>query len=171
MATPRKSSLRGTRVPVGGSVTRKRESLPPAEPVSDPTTPRGLIDFSMQRRATLRSVFGGNVFDGLDICDADTYLVRAARYHGTPTGRVCPICRKTDLDEVTYAFGDELGHASGSAVDPDGLPQMAMRFGDFRVYVVEVCQECKWNHLLTSYTLGDGVPRRPQPRPRDLEDL
>lgn len=171
MAVPRNSMPRGIRVPVGGSAPRRREPLPPPEPVADPTAPRGRIDYALQRRAVLHAVFGGNAFNGLDICDADVYLLRAARHHGTPTSRLCPICRKADLDEVTYAFGDELGHASGSAVDPAGLPEMAMRFGDFRVYVVEVCQECKWNHLLTAYTLGDGVPRRPQPKPRDLEAM
>jgi hypothetical protein len=29
---------------------------------------------------------------------------------------------------------------------------------------------CHWNHLVTSYMLGDGVPRKTPPRPRDLLD-
>ena len=42
------------------------------------------------------------------------------------------------------------------------------QFGAFSVYVVEVCQRCHWNFLLTTYVLGDGVPRRALPTPRDL---
>ena len=172
MAVPRGNSTpRGFRVPVGGSPVRRREQASEPEFVLDPSVPRRRIDYTMQRRALLRSVFGGNVFNGLDICDADTYLLRAAKFHGTSTERTCPICRKTELTEVTYTFGDELGHASGSAVLPDSLPEMSTRFGEFRVYVVEVCTHCRWNHLLTSYSLGDGQPRRTPARPRDLESM
>jgi hypothetical protein len=38
---------------------------------------------------------------------------------------------------------------------------MEAEHGEFRVYVVEVCPECTWNHLTASFVLGDGVPRRP----------
>ena len=31
--------------------------------------------------------------------------------------------------------------------------------GEFRAYVVEVCQSCGWNHLASSYVLGTGEPR------------
>jgi hypothetical protein len=47
---------------------------------------------------------------------------------------------------------------------------MAYEYGQFRVYVVEVCADCGWNHLTLSYILGDGVPRRPHAKPRDLLD-
>jgi hypothetical protein len=47
---------------------------------------------------------------------------------------------------------------------------MAREHGEFRVYVVEVCQECSWNHLTLSYVLGDGVPRRAPRRRRTAED-
>jgi hypothetical protein len=47
---------------------------------------------------------------------------------------------------------------------------MSHKFGSFSVYVVEVCQRCHWNFLLTTYVLGDGVPRRALPTPRDLLD-
>lgn len=171
MAVPRSSVPRGTRVPGAAAAPVRRRSadpLPPPEPVDDPTAPRARIDYVLQRRATLRALFGGNAFNGLDVCDADTYLLRAARFHGIPTERLCPVCRRTALIDVTYAFGEQLGHASGSAVDPAVLPDWAHRFGEFRVYTVEVCGGCRWNHLLVSYTLGDGVPRRPPSRPRDL---
>ena len=47
---------------------------------------------------------------------------------------------------------------------------MAYEHGQFRVYVVEVCTGCGWNHLTLSYVLGDGVPRRPLRTPADLLD-
>lgn len=170
MAVPRGSAPRGTRVPGAATAPRgrDREPLPPPEPVSDPTAPRARIDYALQRRATLRALFGGNAFNGLDICDADTYLLRAARFHGEATDRLCPVCRAVSLAEVTYVYGEQLGHIAGSAIDIRSLPGMAVRYGEFRVYTVEVCSGCRWNHLLTAYTLGDGVPRRAPARPRDL---
>lgn len=139
-------------------------------PVDDPTEPRSVVEFGLQRRAILESLRAGRVFEGQDICDADTYLIRAATYHGEPSADRCPICRKVDLVHVTYVYGEQLGHVAGSAVASDRLDDLARSTGEFRVYVVEVCTECRWNHLVTSYTLGDGVPRRPPPRPRDLID-
>ena len=41
---------------------------------------------------------------------------------------------------------------------------MAHEHGEFRVYVVEVCQSCEWNHLTSSYVLGDGQPAHGPPR-------
>lgn len=169
MAVPRSSTPRGTRVPGPSARTpHSRGPLPPAEPVADPLAPRGRIDYSLQRRATLRALFGGNAFNGLDVCDADTYLLRAARFHGVESDRRCPVCRRVPLIDVTYAFGEQLGHASGSAIDLRTLPELATRVGDVRIYTVEVCTQCRWNHLLVSYTVGDGVPRRAPARPHDL---
>ena len=38
---------------------------------------------------------------------------------------------------------------------------MAHEHGEFRVYVVEVCRGCGWNHLALSYVLGrDGLQAR-----------
>ena len=47
---------------------------------------------------------------------------------------------------------------------------MQSEFGEFRVYVVEVCLECGWNHLSSSYLLGDGNTRKPPRKVRTLED-
>jgi hypothetical protein len=66
---------------------------------------------------------------------------------------------------VSWVYGDELKHASGSARAPEELVRMATLFDEFRVYVVEVCRTCGWNHLVQSYVLGKrgletGKPRR-----------
>ena len=47
---------------------------------------------------------------------------------------------------------------------------MEKEFGEFSVYIVEVCRECSWNHLCATYLLGDGKDRKPPRRVRTLED-
>ncbi len=140
---------------------------------------RSVIDYSLARRATLAALFTGGAFgaatfaggaSATEACDADPYLLRAARFHGEPSGRRCPVCRRADLTHVTYVFGDQLGQFSGRIKATAELEPMARQYGEFRVYVVEVCLDCSWNHLVTSYVLGDGVPRRAPRRQRTAED-
>jgi hypothetical protein len=96
----------------------------------------------------------------VDVCDAHPYLQRAAKYHGEPSEVACPVCRKERLTYVSYAYGEELKGSSGQARSAAELPKMAMDFGEFTVYVVEVCRSCGWNHLALSYLLGrNGLPR------------
>jgi hypothetical protein len=127
------------------------------------------VDYALQRRATLRALHAGTATT-TDVCDADPYLVRAAKFHGEPTDIVCPVCRNEALTHVTYVFGDELGQYSGRIKATAELEPMAREFGEFRVYVVEVCRGCAWNHLSSSYVLGDGVPRSRGGRRRAAEE-
>jgi Family of unknown function (DUF5318) len=122
---------------------------------------RAVIDYSLARRATLTELFsrGGTTLD--DACDAHPYLLRAAKHHGEPTRKPCPVCRRESLTHVTYVYGDELGQYSGRIRSTAELETMAREHGEFTVYVVEVCQGCAWNHLALSYVLGDGTPRKP----------
>ena len=127
------------------------------------------VDYALQRRATLHAVHSGTVLS-TDVCDADPYLLRAAKFHGESTDSLCPVCRKESLTHVTYVFGDELGQYSGRIKATRELEPMAREFGEFRVYVVEVCRGCAWNHLSSSYVLGDGVPRSRGGRRRAAEE-
>ena len=68
-------------------------------------TERAFIDYSLDKRATLLALFRGVV----DACDADPYLMRAAKFHGEKAGRNCPVCKKDALVELRYTFGDQLG--------------------------------------------------------------
>jgi Family of unknown function (DUF5318) len=131
---------------------------------------RSVIDYSLARRATLTDLFSGGATSADDACDAHPYLLRAAKFHGEPTGRPCPVCRRSGLTHVTYVYGDELGQYSGRIRATQELEAMAHEHGEFRVYVVEVCQDCSWNHLALSYVLGDGVARKPPRRTRTVED-
>ena len=81
-------------------------------------------------------------------------------FHGEPSGRECPVCGHERLVELSYAFGEQLGRYAGRLRARCELEAMAHEHGEFRVYVVEVCRGCGWNHLVLSFVLGDGVDRR-----------
>lgn len=130
---------------------------------------RDAIDYSLKRRATLISLFKGTI-SGLDACDADPYLKSAAKYHGEAVARLCPVCRKEELVELNYTFGDQLGQYSGRIKGWQELEEMQGQYGEFRVYTVEVCRGCGWHHLIYSFKLGDGKYRKPPRRVRTLED-
>jgi hypothetical protein len=125
--------------------------------LADMTSRRSVVDYGLARRATLASVFAGRT-TVTDVCDAHPYLLRAAKFHGEATQDRCPICKKVNLTHVTYVYGDELGQYEGRVKQARELAEMAAEYGEFRVYVVEVCQSCGWNHLASSYVLGTGEP-------------
>lgn len=126
---------------------------------------RQIVDYALRRRALLGRWRAGHV-DRSEICDANPYLTRAARFHGESVEHPCPVCAKQRMSLVAWVFGDELKQASGSARKPDELEQMAELFTEFTVYVVEVCLACGWNHLALSYVVGTGEPGTSAPAPR-----
>lgn len=171
MASSRRSSVRGTVVKgdPGRPRSTSRAPLPPAEPVADPSAPRLVIDYALQRRGALHTLHTGGALTS-DFCEADPYLLKAAKFHGEASGERCPACKKNGLVTLHYVYGDELGPYSGRIRAAADLPAMGPKFGEFTVYVVEVCQTCHWNFMIRRFLLGDGVPRRALPTPRDLID-
>ena len=123
---------------------------------------RQVVDYALARRSVLAEVSAGRT-DVKQVCDADPYLLRAAKFHGRGSDVVCPICRKEQLTLVSWVFGDKLGQVSGSARTSDELARLAETAEEFTVHVVEVCRTCSWNHLVQSYVLG-AVPAPPRPR-------
>lgn len=121
------------------------------------TSQRSVVDYGLARRATLEALRGTGATTREDVCDAHPYLLLAARHHGEPTGRECPVCRDGLLAHVSYVYGDALGRAAGRVKVAAELEEMAREHDEFRVYVVEVCVRCSWNHLVRSYVLGSGV--------------
>lgn len=117
--------------------------------------PRLVVDYALAKRAALAELRSGSLTRD-DACDAHPYLLRAAKYHGEPTGERCPVCGHEPLTHVTYVYGDELGRYAGRVKATAELAEMDREYGEFRVYVVEVCQSCAWNHLAMSYVLGRG---------------
>jgi len=130
---------------------------------------RSFVDYSLRRRAVLESLRRGAT-SSTEVCDAHPYLLRAARFHGEPITRRCPICRTGRLSLLRYVYSEELGQYSGRLRTADEVVAMAADYGHLSVYVVEVCAGCAWNHLMASYVVGDGSPRRPPRRVRTVED-
>jgi len=120
-------------------------------------TQRQIVDYALRRRSLLREVYSGRV-GTYEVCDASPYLRNAARFHGDHTDERCPVCRREHLTNVHYIYGDELKASSGQARRAAELPVLAMTFREFRVYVVEVCRGCGWNHLVEQFMIGrDGL--------------
>lgn len=163
MPTPRSQSVpRGTRIRGDRPVEPpRRRTVRPRVAVAEPARPREVIDHGLAKRAVLAAMAAGGAFLAdlrEEYLEADPYLLRAAKHHGEQTERPCPVCAKGSLRHVTYVFGDDLGEYSGRVKSSADLVQMAFEYGEFRVYVVEVCGDCGWNHVHISYTLGDGRP-------------
>lgn len=115
-------------------------------------TPRDVVDYGLQRRARLEDLRCGRT-SRLEACDAQPYLKMAARHHGERVAETCPVCGTHGLRSVHYVYGDNLGHVSGQAKTRAELRRMA-RLRTFKVYAVEVCLDCGWNHLIRSFLLG-----------------
>lgn len=118
---------------------------------------RQVVDYALRRRALLAQ-FQSGLVNALDVCDAQPYLLQAAKFHGRASHTPCPVCRAAKLTHVSWVYGDELKQAAGSARAPEELERMANLFAEFNVFVVEVCRACGWNHLIQSYVLGTGTP-------------
>ena len=80
--------------------------------IEDPSIPREVINYALQRRSSVQAWKSGRVLK-TDLCDADTYLRKAALFHGVTTKRICPVCEIVNLIEISYVFGKELGPFSG----------------------------------------------------------
>ena len=130
---------------------------------------RQIVDYALQRRSRLSDVHSGRTAVA-DVCDANPYLLRAAKFHGRPSSTLCPICRKEQVTLVSWVFGDDLGPASGSARGADEIEQLALSHDEFTVHVVEVCRSCSWNHLVESYEVGltPGTGKRVRRAAREL---
>ncbi|MGU3436251.1 DUF5318 domain-containing protein [Actinomycetes bacterium M1A6_2h] len=126
---------------------------------------RQVVDYALQRKSLLAEVYSGRRAVK-QVCDADPYLLRAAKFHGRASSVACPICRKEQLTLVSWVFGEKLGPISGSARTADELLRLAETQEEFSVHDVEVCRTCSWNHLVQSYVLGAvPAPKRPRQRP------
>ena len=111
------------------------------------------IDYRMSKRATLRKLRRGLV-SVADVCDAHPELVRAARHVGQVTSDVCPVCETEPLRVVVYTYGKELKRSNGHVRRFQDLIELRTKVGEFVCYMVEVCTDCHWNHLVRSFVTG-----------------
>ena len=111
-------------------------------------------DYALARRAVLRDYRRGTLTK-LDVCDAHPELIRAARHIGEEAGLDCPICGGGHVRHVRYVYGEALKHANGRAIaSPVELERLGSAVDEFACYVVEVCVDCRWNHLHRRYLFG-----------------
>jgi Family of unknown function (DUF5318) len=95
------------------------------------------------------------MLDTTDVCDAHPELMRAAKNIGEDVADTCPVCSHEAIRWVRYVYGDELKHNNGRVVYPtEWLGELAAAHDHFTCYVVEVCVDCGWNHLIRAYSTG-----------------
>jgi Family of unknown function (DUF5318) len=117
------------------------------EPADTLPAVRQHTDYALARRAVLRDLQRG-VLTRLDVCDAHAELLRAGRNVGEVAPYGCPVCGERDVRLVSYVYGDKLGAANGRCISYDGeLDKLDAAHEEFACYVVEVCLDCRWNHL------------------------
>ena len=118
----------------------------------------GRVEYRLARNAVIAEFRRGRL-SRLDVCDAHPELVRAARHVGVASGETCPICEEGDLVEVTFVFGARLPAGGRCVTSPRELERLLRRRKDPVVaYVVEVCPECSWNHLVRMDPSGATLP-------------
>lgn len=113
----------------------------------------GEIDYRLERQRVLAAYRSGAQSE-LAVCDAQVELLRNAEHCGTDTDEPCPICDDASLRHVTYVFGPRLPSSGRCVTSPAELARLAKRKSPYNAYVVEVCLECRWNHLVRSYLLN-----------------
>jgi hypothetical protein len=124
------------------------------DPTNPPRNGAPSVDYRLARRAVLTSLKRG-MLGTSDVCDAHPELLRAARNIGIADPSPCPICSHDTLRRVRYVYGDALKRDNGRVVYPEEwLNELAARHDQFTCYVVEVCTDCAWNHLVRSFSAG-----------------
>ena len=111
---------------------------------------RGSVDFRLARAALISEYRKGRLPEH-EVCDAHAELMRAAHSASSPTTMECPICEDANVVLVTYVFGPRLPAHGRCITNKKELAAIANRRGEFTGYVVEVCPECRWNHLARTF--------------------
>jgi hypothetical protein len=105
------------------------------------------VDYALARRAVLRDLRAGRR-DRTDVCDAHPELLRAGRHVGEALPGDCPVCGHESLRLVSYVYGNALRQANGRCITSQGeLARLEAAHEEFSRYLVEVCLDCRWNHL------------------------
>jgi hypothetical protein len=111
----------------------------------------GQVEYRLARDAAVRSFRRGKV-GKVDVCDAQSELLRVAKNLGQPTEEPCPICEDAVLMHVSFAFGPRLPPGGRVVASQTELRSLARASDDVTFYVVEVCTHCGWNHLVRSFS-------------------
>jgi Family of unknown function (DUF5318) len=112
-----------------------------------------VVDYRLTRQQVVTQFRKGRL-SRLDVCDAHPELQRAASGAGRPTGEACPICEDCAVVLVTYAFGSGLPAGGRLVTTAREMAQLTQRRTGVTCYVVEVCPDCRWNHLTRVFQAG-----------------
>lgn len=112
----------------------------------------GQIDYRLARLNVLTAFRSGDLSTA-QVCDAQSELSRNARHCGVAVDERCPICDAEALRNVTYVFGPRLPSGGRCVTSLAELNRLSRRQATYVAYVVEVCVECAWNHLIRCYAL------------------
>jgi len=118
-----------------------------------PAPPSGQVDYRLVRRHAIDEFHRGRL-SRLDVCDAHPELLRAARNVGEARSEPCPICEEESVVLVSYAFGARLPAHGRCITTKKELTGLTRRADVVTCYVVEVCPDCSWNHLVRTFSLG-----------------
>ncbi|MDY5839163.1 DUF5318 family protein [Corynebacterium camporealensis] len=109
-----------------------------------------VVSHAWERAQHLRQLRAGQL-QREEVCDADFLLRAAAEHHGVAMQQDCPICGGP-LTLTRWIYGDNLGRRSGSARSEQEIADLVAEGLEFTVHNVEVCRECRWNHLIRAAT-------------------
>ena len=108
------------------------------------------VDYTLRKRSVLQDFRTGRI-SRWEVCDAHPEISRIARNVGEETRIICPVYRREKLRLLNFVYGKELNYENGRVFPTrtifNGLRE---RYPDFTCYVVEVCTNCNWNHLVRS---------------------
>lgn len=112
--------------------------------------PAGSVDYRMARLHLVNEYKRGRLAEH-EVCDAHPELRRAAKNIARKTSEVCPICEAAHLVLVTYAFGPHLPRSGYAVEDRADMDKVRRTTTECTCYVVEVCADCGWNHLVQTF--------------------
>jgi len=111
------------------------------------------VEFRLARQTVIDYWKNGKI-ERETLCDAQSLLKRNAIHCGVLIEECCPICEPGEVYYVTYVFGPRLP-AHGRCISTKGeLQRLNDRKTQLSAYVIEVCPDCGWNHLVRIASLG-----------------
>lgn len=119
----------------------------------------GRVDYRLVRSRVVDQYERGRL-SRLDVCDAQSELLRAARNCGRALAQPCPICTESTLVLVSYVFGARLPAHGRCVTTAREMDRLSRRSDTLAGYLVEVCTQCRWNHLLQSFPVGGNARAR-----------
>lgn len=122
---------------------------------------RGEIDYRLARQSIIKAFRKGRMARH-EVCDAHPELMRAARNIGEESSQECPICEAANVVFVSYVFGPGMSPQGKCVTTKAELRKLRRVENELACYVVEVCPQCCWNHLVMTFVVPPIRSRLPR---------